>query len=586
MKPITYRVLLAGWIVFQFVSIFVLWSHTSDSGEVLGRFSLRYAAVLVVNLALMVALPLLFAQSARLETWLNRLSRPVRYDALALLVLAMLALGFLPLESVILEYAAVNLVAAALILGWNDPPRLPTWLLPAAALLALPLMLATVLISFPFSPDEAHWADYASTAILDGGVYARTWLQTPYTVYPGIGWSVAGYGWSLEHVGFDIRTGRLWNFAAYLLAFAGIAALTGRLYGRRAALFSTAFAALSFLFIPVFDYRPDHQIPLATVWVVLAVAQARFSRRRYLWDILAGLLAALALELHAIAIALVFGVGLYYAAVFAYRLLVEHRRELAPLLAYALGALIGGGIYYALNVAPVGGLTPFLQSLVSERFQSQRGLYFLMLPSLFDAAVILAAFAFIVWRRQAADRFLIGIILCLWVALFVFDTQGYHSPMISLYSIPVGALIAAGVGQQRSLAAACLAAAMVGQISGFIAWDGLTSPPNYAYAEVRSQILPYLRPDDTILTTHLMIWSLYDAPRLYSTAGELTAMKRWNLTDPVQVWDRVQPSVVIYIPDQMELNPGVVAYMNAHDFKLCQQLQVQMLSIEIERPVC
>ncbi len=588
---LTFDSLIAVSLLLQFISLGMLWGHPSDTGTLFGRFSVRYGMVLALNAAFAAGAVAAYAERRRFEGWLRTLAPRLRYGALALIIIGLIGLGFASFEPHVRQYFALDLMIAGLALVWHQPPQLPGWILPATALIALPLLLLTTLIRFPFSPDEAHWADYASSAITHGGVYAHTWLQQPFRIYPGVGWSVAGYGWALEHVAFDIRTGRIWNFVSYLLAFAGIAALAWRLYGRRAAILSAAFAALSMAFIPVFDYRPDHQIAFASVWVVFAVAQAQWSHQRR-WSLLAGLLAALSLELHAIGIALVIGLGLYYLAQLVMTWFRQRRFAPAPLAAFVAGAALGGTVYFVFNVLPVGGLTPFLTSLVSERLGRGSAFVFLSATSFFDGVIVLVSLAYLVWRRQTADRFLVSVLLCLWLSLLVVDTQGYRTPVIALYAVAVGALLAEGFERRQAVAAACLAAALIGQVGAFIDWGGIANGmkigqfPNYVYEDIGRLVKPYLRDDDVILSSHLMIWGLHDRPNLYSYAGELTAQRRWKLSDPIEVWERVQPSVVIFIKNEMVLNPGATAYMQQHSFQQCRQFNMRGLDVTIYRPNC
>ena len=64
-------------------------------------------------------------------------------------------------------------------------------------------------------------------------------------------------------------------------------------------------------------------------------------------------------------------------------------------------------------------------------------------------------------------------------------------------------------------------------------------------------------------------------------------MRRWNLTDPEAVWERVQPTVMVTVGgNQMVVNPGLQAYLDQHGFQTCQRFEVQRVSVTISRPVC
>lgn len=89
-----------------------------------------------------------------------------------------------------------------------------------------------------------------------------------------------------------------------------------------------------------------------------------------------------------------------------------------------------------------------------------------------------------------------------------------------------------------------------------------------------------------ILSTHLLIWSLPDHPNLYSAAGELTAMRRWDLTDPAEVWERVGPTVAVFLDTQMSWGEGAETYLDRHGFAPCQQFMVQTINVTVLRPDC
>jgi hypothetical protein len=587
-------------VIAALLSIQPLWGHRSDNGHILGAYSTRYALVLAVHIALSLGWGLVALLRERALCVLASLGCRLRYGGVVMALVLGAGVWFMPFEPHVKDYAAVNLLLVVALLTASDPARyrdhLGQRLLLGAAALLLIVLFFGVLVQFPFSPDEAHWADYATTLYVPNsfsppGVYARTWLMTPYSIAPGVGWSVAAYGWALQNIAFDIRLGRIWNYASYLLSFGAIALLAWRLYGRRAALFAALFAVCSRVFIPVFDYRPDHQLAFAVPLVVFCTVQGRV-RGHTGWHFAAGLLAALALQLHAAAVAVAFGLGLYYVAS------ALLRREWKPLLAYGLGGLLGGAAYFALNVAPVGGLSVFLDILMRERGDRESFLRFLTWPLLPELVTIVGAFGFLIWRRAAMDRLFIGVLVAVAIGLALLDTQGYRSPVAGLYAVAVGAALAgafdggAGKRARVSLAPVCvLAGLLVFQAAGGVPWDDLISAganglPDYGYKTLGEALQPYLREDDIILGSHLLIWSLPRHPRLVSAAAEVTAMGRWNLSDPVDVWRRVQPTAAVIVENEVELNPGMRAYLEEQGFNECVRLQVATMNVTISRPDC
>lgn len=604
--------MIIGLAIFaQLLAAQTLWGHQSDNGVILGRYSARYSLVLAEYVVVTMAWLAAFAVRHRLVAWIQ--NRPALHQLLMVAVpaLPVAALWFLPIEDQIKDYTGMNWLLWALLVSAasvaHSRARIPygRWLLAAGMAMVLVLLLLTVLTRFPFSPDEAHWADYASTAIVGEGIYARTWLMTPTVISPGLGWSVAAYGWVLEHVAFDIRTGRVWDYAGDLLAIVGVGLLAGQLYGRRAALAGMAFACLSRAFFPVFDYRPDHQLAFAASFVLLAAVVARRSPRpavQHGAHLACGFLATLSMQLHAAAIAFAVGMSAFYLVEWWVRgrNRAANRAATAALLWFGAGAALGTAVFLVWNVLPAGGLETYLTILLETRTQRQATLQFLTWPSLLEGMLIVGAFAFLIWRRSASDRLYLGLLLSILIALLLFDTQGYRSPVIALYSVAVGAFLTqafpAEASEQRYplgglLAVASVAGIMLAQTLAFVNWgavgEGLRTGafPNYAYQDLRPLIAPYLRDDDTIVSTHLLIWTVPEK-HLISTAGELTAMREWNLTDPADVWERVQPTVIVDIPEQMTIGPGLRTYMQEHAFLLCDQLTVQHLEILVYRPAC
>lgn len=601
-------VLIFGLVV-QFASLYPIWSHRSTGDVVLGGYSTRYIFVLVVYVLLTLGWVAAFVFRNRLLITLNTLIKPRR--AAVACVAAVFTAGVvfvIPIELFVQQYLALNLVAFATLCITFLPQRQatsrrPYLLLVAACAIMLILALLTALSTFPFSPDEAHWLDYALSSTRHGGVYSHAWLMEPVTIKPGIGWSVALYGLAQEATGVQMETGRLWNFAFYAAAIIVSGFLSARLYGRRAGMFSALFAALSFAFFPVFDYRPDHQMPLATALITLTALLARTARSRraaFSWHFLTGAGATLSLQFHAVGIALAFGFTLCTA--FETMNAVRQQRlaeQLPGTAAFVLGAALGTLIYFFANVMPVGGLEPFLNDLVAERAYRLRWFAYLTWPSLLEGVLILAGFAYIMLRRSPSDRFVLGITACILIGLTLFDTQGYFTPVSALYVLPIGTLIVSGFrlhdvqsnasSLREMYAGAVLIMILIGQYITFINWQRIgdwmlgSQDPEYVYAAIRPDLLQRVSDDDIIVSSHFLLWTLPDHEQLYSAAGEITAMRRWQITGE-QVWERVNPSVIITIEDMMEIPPGLASYMQSYE--KCDTVQMESLTLNFYRPVC
>ncbi|MCB9453351.1 MAG: hypothetical protein H6672_18115 [Anaerolineaceae bacterium] len=606
-KKVTLPVLLVVGFLAQIWGSFPLWNHSSDSGQFLGRYSYGYAAILILNLILIATWFLLLVRRRKLENQFKRL--PARWLYLLVMVagLAMLGIYLTSVETQIKQYIAFNWLLFSLVVIYVIPDRRLSmrWVIAIVLVIAAILIpiFVTALTERAFSPDEATWADYATSPFVAGGMYVRTWLREPLVIEPGRGWSTAIYGWLLENVSFDIKVGRIFNFVGYLLGFAGIGAVAARLYGREAAFVSVSFAVLSRSFFISHDYRPDHQLPLGLMLVTLAVLQARGSKgrtARRVWHFIAGLLATLVLQIHAAGIVFIFAFSLFYFVEFVIQ---SYRKRqltaLEPLIWFGAGIMSGMVLFYFLNIAPVGGFAVYFENLLRDRwgFSLTRRLAFLRWPSLPEWMVILGGFAYILWRRNQVDRLLLGLVGCIALGIFLLDSQGYRTTYNALYVIPVGTLVVHGFsdiawGRKHLLILAGVLTVMVAEMSGlFINWrtvgDWLATGqfPPFLYGELRSAIAPYVSDDDVIVGTHELIWTFPDQRELYGYAAEYLAAQRLKVAEPKGVWEYVEPTLIIEVPNQ-SFDVGLVAYMDEHNFQVCQTLDVLDTPIRLYRTSC
>ena len=110
----------------------------------------------------------------------------------------------------------------------------------------------------------------------------------------------------------------------------------------------------------------------------------------------------------------------------------------------------------------------------------------------------------------------------------------------------------------------------------------------YLYDELKNVLPYYVIEDDIIYSTHQLLWIFpnSESQEIISHASEINAMHYHNLEEPVQVWERVQPTVIIFVEDHMNYDVGMVAYLEQHPFELCHTLTVQNREITILRPDC
>lgn len=608
-KTLTPIILILAGVITQILSYQSLWRHTSDTAEFLGRYSNRYAVILIAYGIITLGWIALLLLRKPILSWLERVPAMWRYGAIIISGIAILGLWPSGIELDAIEYLGVNwfiLVVIVLMTLTDQPVQLRRWtwvLVGVLVLFTVPMFIMT-LTERSFNPDEAMWADQASNFFVGDGLYARTWMRTPFRLEPGKGWSVVAYGWLLTHVAFDVEVGRIWNFAANLLGFAGIGLITGRLYSGKAALVSMAFALFSRMFLPVIDYRPDHQLPAVFTFTVFFAIQARYSQRQWVkntFHFACGLLTTLSMQFHGAAITLIFGMALFYGLDFLWQLWRERRWAVQPLIFFGIGFLIGAGIYYQFNIQLAGGLDRYLGFLLETRWGTVRLLRYLTWPFLMEKIIVWSGLAYIVWRRNQADRLFLAMLVCILVGITLLDSLGYFSTYSALYIVPVGVLIVDGLrtatiepGQNRRsiIAVFCLISLMIGQITVFIPWNKVSTwlqtgrLPTFIYKEMGTVLTPYIQDDDVIVSTHLLIWAFPTNLNLYAAGGEYMATRRRGLDNPVELWEQIKPTVVIDLKNQMDINEGLRGYMRAHDFQICQRFEVQGIAVDLYRPDC
>jgi hypothetical protein len=597
----------------QLFGLYRLWSHTSDDGVFLARYSPRYAVVLGCSIGLLVLWIVIVANWKAVSARLARLPLRLRFTALGLAGAAVLAAWFLPFAPVAKEFFALAWLLLAVLLFQTMPDQTLSsrrwlWSLVVLIVVMWPLLLVGSVSVRIFEPDEAAWADYSTSAYVAGGVYARTWLQEPVVIRPGLGYAILAYGWLLENVSFSLTTGRVVQFTSYVLAFIGVGAIGWRLYGRTIGLVGLVTASLSFSFLIENDFRPHLQMPAFEALIVLCALQARWGggkRAAPLWHLSCGLLAALSLEVHASGIVYVAAFSIFYGIESAWNVYRSHRLSaLVPALLFVAGLGIGAGVYYTFNMMPIGGLTPYLTALVAERGAYSRSVpalfRLLIWPNLVEVALVFAGVTFLVWRRNTADRLLLAIIGCVFLSALVLDTQGYLQTFNFLFLVPAAALLVHGlnpaveaVTHRGKLFTGAVMIVVIAQVflfflipSGALTTLANRRLPPFLYEELRPELQSYVHPDDIIVSTHELIWTFPDHRHLVGVMAETVAAQRWQLSDPEQVWERVQPTVVVYLEHQMDIPPGLEAYMTNHVFQTCGRLRVLDVAVTIYRQQC
>lgn len=599
--------LIVAAFVAQIFCIRPLWEHSSDTGEVLGLYSYRYAVGLLAHIVLSVFWLVLLVKRESVIRRLQNVGNSVRYGVIAVSIAVVAVSWLLGIDNTLVNYAAINALFLSLLLIRTQPDQAVQgrrWLWVGGAIIGVMLVLLfmTALTRERFNPDESNWADRSTTLFREGGIYLRTWLHEPYVIKPGYGWSIAPLGWLYENVLFDVRVSRILNFAMTSLAIVGVGLVTAHLYGRQAALISVGFATLSLMFLAITDYRSNHQLAAGGIFTLYAALRARV-RGRAFWHFVCGLLATLSLQLHIPGFIFAIAFSLFYVLEGLWNFYQHKRLMLNGIIWFGVGAAFGTGIYWVFNIQIIGGLDVFLADLVRERGDRLRYMPFLRWLGLFESVVIWSGLAYILWRRNAQDRVLLAWLACLLPAIAIFDTQGYRSLFNTFYVVPVGALLVDGLrtaglerGQNRHVmgsAVVILALMAVIMSMAIINWGGVRAivttrqiPPTINQ-QIGAALRPYTRPDDVIVSTHELIWEFHQpTDELISVSAEPVGMLRWNLSNSVDVWRRVQPTVVIDVARRMSITDGLRVYMDEQDFQVCATLTAAGVDLTVYRAGC
>ena len=109
----------AWWLglMFQLLWLPLLWSHVSDAPQFLGRFSLRYMVVIVLNLAFISSFAVLLWQRGRINAYLQRHERGLPIFCNGLLLIFVFLFALTQLGSIYYRAASWLLMTALMFLG-------------------------------------------------------------------------------------------------------------------------------------------------------------------------------------------------------------------------------------------------------------------------------------------------------------------------------------------------------------------------------------------------------------------------------------------------------------------------------------
>lgn len=600
--PLLYLIVAA--FVAQVIQIPNLWGHVSTGGSILGRYSPGYASFLGLTLLVALIWLGLLIRYQHVQVWLYQtVSTTVSVALVVLSGAGLIVISLSGIEEQIVQYLALNwaLFSVILLYPLNDAPRLRIYFYVLFTILAVLIGLIVIVATLTaqlYTPDEAIWANIASSYRVAGGLFYRAANYMPLSVAPGLGWIHVVHGELQWLFDFDVRIARAFNLAFKGLGCLALWLLSDRLYGRAAAWTVVLLTVIGSEIFRAFEYRPDHFLIFGqaiTFFCVVMAWQAKRRLSRLLWHMLAGLLITLSMQLHAIALGFILGISLFYVLDFALTSFRQRRicgSDVQVLVAFGLGALLGSGFYYYANIASVGGLDVYLSILVGERGSADRQFKYLIFWSQIDLVLLYGSLAFLIWRRTVTDQRYLALLACSVIGITLIDTQGYLIPLRGLFLVPMGVMLAQGFPQKRLWVLAIILVALVPQTVYWArpsaVWSVLQQGglPEIAVEQLGRTILENvpLR-DEVVVATHELTWVMPDYPRLYTPGAEGLAPKQYGW-EGVEVWNNLKPDIYIEIPARQETPPGLRAYLEQEGFQVCQQFSAINTPVIVYRRDC
>lgn len=597
-------------LLLQLLAIPDLWGQVSSEPVLLGRYSLRYSSILVVFFFITFGYAAAaFIYYVRIERFVAAMRPRHTLGVVFAAIGASFAVQFISVDPQIQAYIVANsaFISVIVILGQSGSlisPKRYHWMGVLALLLMVPLFL-TNLVALPFNPDEALWAEFASTFLMNGSLHYRTGFATV-PIEPGLGWVTALYGLLLEGIAFDIRLGRAIIFINALLTILGIGWIARRLYGARVGWVSALIAFFSLVPFDSPDYRPDKFVVLGQIIAFAAVIYAHQSTQPWLKiaaHFFAGLTITMSMQLHASAIGFIVGLSLFYTGSFiisVYQAKHISRSRVMSLLSFGLGAGLGTSVYFVFNIAVVGGTDDFLAMLINARGQSFRRFLYFTGWDLLTTLILLSTFGFMIWRKNESDRLYLGLWICSLIGILALDNQGYFSPYLALMLVPagliihiLGAILPGKQHNQITLAVVCILIITTSNVVQFVDWRTVQATvrtgelPEHPVMPFTAQVAEFaeIREDDAVASTHELIWAIPYHGGLYSLFAEEVAeiQRGWVGT---RIWEIIEPTLYIEIERRYITPDGLRQYLDENGFQVCDETVIGEEPIRIFRQVC
>ncbi|MBL8146638.1 MAG: hypothetical protein JNL34_09670 [Anaerolineae bacterium] len=595
------------WLIGNLVLLGAAFSHTSDAGAVVGRYSVTYTAGLAVSAALVGCATFLgftrHGQRAmgRAAGRLDALVQRHGLKAVAALALLLLA-GFTLLFSLPADIQYVELLllfnATMLIVSLGMRPTSVAAQADASINRLLWLLLAAVLAVSFFSAhavpheqghgDEAAWTNMAETLRTSGQAYIKISGHSPVTIPPGAGWWVAPYAVWLNVFGVSLSSGRVFIWLFYLAAVASIGWAGARLYDRTTGLIAAILTAASPFVLTFRIIRPE--IGLAAIGALLLVLYLA-SRKRPLWGFAAGLLATLSLEIHAAGLAYIVALILMFAsdalAALIQRRNPFERRQFAAIAGLALGTAIYWVTHILIQADPAAYFAflrssrDFLSGLPSGDVLARTVASYWERSPLELLLTGLAVIALLV-RRTPSDRIILRFFAFTLAAylLLVPEPFTYLIILMPFMALGLASLLTWGTtatpAQSRNRYALVAAATLC---APFLALSLPGVSPNPMPATEITPVMQRARelstPDEVVAGDGFAWWGFTDYPEFYAFWAEWEATRGLSDVASENMWETLQPALIfmVYYPGFPDMPPAMRTYLDEHGFVLVDSFE-------------
>lgn len=604
------RTLLSLWAGVSLLVLALMLLHQSDDGRFFGRYSLTYAATLGVMLLLTLG-----ACVAAGLAWARRLpafSRPLPLRlgaalALGLPLVALLYWKLLPGSRTdpgptlfLLYTTGLLLVVGVWLIRRNDRalPHSGAVALGAGVLLLAGLIgiayLGRVPQSLPY--DEAWLLNWGYTMFSTGEARVGMFPHQAPARVAGLGsifiWLMGGWG---SAISLDYSSVRLFVLLMGWLGVPFVGLAGRRAYGPAAGWAAAGVYAL--LLLPHTYIRYDVFTALALALALFFWLEARHRQRLWLY-VAAGVATALMMEGSQFALRYIVAAGLLLTLDYA-RQIWRARRWVwnAPYWAFVAGGLAFGLLFYVpfRTIAWGVSLDEWL-GILGASYEHETGLggwmtfeqrvpviisrwledYLLRYP--LDFALLLAGLAGAFWRREAADRLLLGIFaistLLLWLLLPKHNYFYYvhHLPILALW---VGALVAR-LGEPEAGRLSRAGAALLGAIALLMAAQVDDMSRNNQNADsmiANGYTIDGLLPPE--LRT-VVGWQSY----YYGLAARDFIGSETFINYPAETWRErwgiEPPQAIILTQNQDTMHANIWAYIDQHEMQLTACLPLAM----------